>query len=404
MRTGPRKDFHLTYCTNIHPGETWPEVAANLERFALPLKARLSPSEPFGIGLRLSNQAAGHLLTGSALEELRSWLDANGLYVFTLNGFPYGGFHRQVVKDHVYEPDWRTEERLAYSSRLIDILAYLLPEGLDGSISTSPLSYKPWLTETDVEEAFQRGARNLIRLAARLHEVYRETGNRIHFGLEPEPDCLIENAVETIDFFERYLLPAAAAARNDESGAKGSSIPDDADLLRYIGVCYDACHFAVEFDDPLDAISRLDAAGIRLSKIQISSALRVDLGHDRREIRLQLEPFAESTYLHQVVGRRSSGELQRHRDLPSALNQIEEDAADEWRIHYHVPIFIERYGMLNSTQPDLVNTLRTVVSRRPSTHLEIETYTWDVLPEHLKTDVVTSIAREYEWVLAQLER
>ncbi len=35
-------------------------------------------------------------------------------------------------------------------------------------------------------------------------------------------------------------------------------------------------------------------------------------------------------------------------------------------------------------------------------HLEIETYTWDVLPAELKASAVESIAREYEWALGVL--
>lgn len=402
MRVGPDDFFHLTYCTNIHPGESWPEVESNLKQYALPLKRRLSPEAPFGIGLRLSNEAARDLVADDRLPRLREWMDENGLYVFTLNGFPFGGFHRQVVKDRVYEPDWRTEARVEYTMRLIDVLEALLPDDVEGSISTSPISYKPWLTEAETADTLQVGARNLIRIGARLHEIHERSGKLIHVGIEPEPDCLIENAKETVDFFNDYLLPASGKPPGGPRG-RNNGFPIDADLLRrHVRVCYDACHFAVEFENPSDALTRFDAAGILLSKIQISSALRVDLRQDRGTLLEELRPFAESTYLHQVVARDAGGRLNRYRDLPDALPRLESDRAEEWRIHYHVPIFLERYGLLHSTQSDLLHSIDLILADRRTAHLEIETYTWEVLPNRLKTDAVTSIEREFDWIRGRI--
>lgn len=404
MHVGPDNHFHLTYCTNIHPGESWPEVQSNLEQYTLPLKERICPDEPFGVGLRLSDQAARELLKDDQLRRFRDWLDDRGLYVFTLNGFPYGGFHRQVVKDHVYEPDWRTDSRVDYTLRLVQILAALLPEGLEGSISTSPISYKPWLSVEARDDALQAGASNLARVATQLHTLHDRTGALIHIGFEPEPDCLIETTEETVDFFENYLLRSAAPAlrRNNvlhrSNGHKGT----EEILRRHIRVCLDTCHFAVEFERPADVLVRFAGAGIRISKVQISSALRVPLTGDRAAIAASLEPFAESTYLHQVVGRASNGALARYSDLPDALPNLKDDPSDEWRIHYHVPIFVDRYEKLHSTQSDISDVLEAVLRDRVTPHLEIETYTWDVLPDDLKTDVGTSIEREYRWVLDRI--
>ena len=406
MHTGPNKDFHLTYCTNIHPGESWPEVRANLEQYTLPLKRRLSPDAPFGIGLRLSDQSARQLLEADRLRQFREWLDAHDLYVFTLNGFPYGGFHRQSVKEHVYRPDWRADERVDYTLRLVQILAALLPDGEEGSISTSPLSYKPWIAAADRDYALQVAAANLARVATELHSLHDSAGVLIHLGLEPEPDCLIENTAETVDFFENYLLKAEAPAlrRNDvlhgSNGRKGAELI----LRRHVRICVDACHFAVEYETPSDALARFESAGIRTSKAQLSSALRVPLSGDRAEIAASLEPFAESTYLHQVVGREPTGVLVRYPDLPAALPGLATDHSDEWRIHYHVPIFVDGYERLQSTQAEVSDLLRAVLRDRPTTHLEIETYTWDVLPQELKADVGTSIEREYRWVLGEIDR
>lgn len=406
MHVGPEYDFHLTYCTNIHPGETWPQVRKNLQAYTLPLKRRICPNKPFGVGLRLSNQAAVDLLKDDQLGRFREWLDEEGLYVFTLNGFPYGGFHRQVVKEHVYEPDWRTDERLDYTMRLVQILAALLPEGIEGSISTSPVSYKPWISVENRTAALQAGAANLARVATELHTLHDRTGTLIHIGFEPEPDCLIENTKETVDFFENYLLKSEAPALRRNNVLHGSNgLKGTEDILRrHIRVCLDTCHFAVEFEKPRDALTRFERAGIRTSKLQISSALRVPLHGDRDAIARDLAPFAESTYLHQVVGRGPGGALVRYPDLPAALPGLPSDPSDEWRIHYHVPIFVDEYEGLKSTQSDISDALKVVLRDRVTPHLEIETYTWDVLPSALKTDVVSSIEREYRWVFDEIAK
>jgi hypothetical protein len=403
--------FHLTYCTNIHPGESWEAVWHNLQTYLPPLKARLAPDRLFGVGLRLSNEAARTLLSGEHLAQLKTWLDQQGLYVFTLNGFPYGSFHRQVVKDQVYAPDWFTDDRLAYTQRLVKILAALLPDGMEGSISTLPISYKPWWQNAaQLELNCIHGARQLAILAGELALHYEATGQMIHVGLEPEPDGLIENTTEVIDWFDRYLFPVGQ--QHLQRTQKHTAADSEAILRRHIQVCYDTCHFALEFEDPITAIERLRSAAIGISKIQLSSALRVMVPAARAErqaLQRQLQPFAESTYLHQVIARDRHGQLQRYRDLVVALPEWLETAAIEWRTHFHVPLFVADYPPLSSTQTDIQQVLHYLVQQSSAArpicpHLEIETYTWDVLPAAMKLDLSTSIEREYEWVLGQLDR
>ena len=156
---------HLTYCTNVHPGESWPEVRENLRQHVVEVKQQVCPDAPFGVGLRLSAAAAGELegRTGE-IAELRAFLDGEGLYVFTINGFPYGPFHGTAVKEQVYQPDWRQDERIAYSDRLARILAALLPDGCDGSISTVPGAFGPSVSGERDEEAIASGVVLLIGL------------------------------------------------------------------------------------------------------------------------------------------------------------------------------------------------------------------------------------------------
>jgi sugar phosphate isomerase/epimerase len=345
--------LQLTYCTNIHPAIGWEAVLAGLHAHAPALKARLSPDAPFGIGLRLSGAESEELLEGDRLERFRAWLDGEGLYVFTINGFPHGTFHGQPVKAGVHAPDWRSQERVDYTLRLAEILAALLPDGQEGTISTSPLSYGPWIDGDGLKSC----TANVVRVGEALR------GTRIALAIEPEADGALANCADLIRWW-----------------------PDALDR-DHVTVCFDACHSAVAYEDPAEALDALAAAEIRVGKAQLSAALTVPPAS-----RDELREFADPIYLHQVTER---GSLRSWPDLPEAL--AEDGDGAEWRVHFHVPIFVERYGALESTQDHLRDVIGRV--RRVTGQLEIETYTWDVLPAGLKASSVDSIAREYEWVL-----
>lgn len=361
---------HLTYCTNIHPGESWAEVEANLVRHVASVKAQVSPGAPFGVGLRLSARAAQELAAG-ALPALRRLLATHDLYVFTINGFPYGTFHGAPVKDAVYRPDWREAERVAYTDQLADLLAQLLPDGVDGTISTVPGCFRARGGGPAVSEI----AANLRRAAAHCAALERTTGKRITLAIEPEPCCVIETIDEAIALFTEHL--------------RGVS---------HLGLCLDACHAAVEYEDLATAIGKLRAAAIPIAKLQLSAGLRiapVDAAQRRA-----LARFADAVYLHQVVARRGEA-LTRYTDLPEAL--ADPAATDEWRVHFHVPIVRAELGAFASTQ-DFLAELLAIQRRDPlSTHLEVETYTWDVLPAELRdTPITDAIAAELRWVLERL--
>lgn len=402
MQIGPDKIFHLTYCSNIHPGNGWPEVFGNLEKYAPALKSLLSPAAPFGIGLRLSSKESEALLARGEIDRFKSFLDDNGLYLFTLNGFPFGPFHRQRVKAGVFAPDWRTEERLRYTLRLIEILRRLLPDGMEGSISTSPLSYKRWVIPND-PESWETMIRHLVQVASALVCAKEETGKVIHLDIEPEPDGLIENSIEAVDFFRKYLLPIgapllAATLRRPVNRA-------ERDLLEHIRICYDASHMAVEYEETESALDLLQKAGIQIGKVQISAALEVTVPSDPEPLKAlsdRLHPFSESIYLHQVIERNSQGALHRYADLSDLFPITRRLEPREWRIHFHVPLFLSEAGPLHSTRGETARLLQLLSKRRFASHLEIETYTWDILPPGLKRDLVGSIAEEYRWVLRQM--
>lgn len=385
---------HLTYCTNVHAGEDLASVRRALAAHVPRVKAHVAPDSAFGMGLRLSAAAAEALADPAALRDVAAELAAMNAYVFTLNGFPYGAFHGETVKTRVYEPDWATEERLAYTDRLATILAALLPQGVTGSISTVPLGFGP-------ASATRRAAMTdmLLRHVAHLVAIRRRCGADIALALEPEPACLIETIAGACAYFERELFTERAAGRL--AAIAGLSGTQAAEAIRHhLGLCYDTCHAAVEFEDPAASIRALRSADIRIVKLQLSSALRIPaLTPDSVAA---LRDFDETTYLHQVVARKD-GQLHHYLDLPMALAEADAMAGAEWRVHFHVPIFLDTLDGFATTQPFLREILTLHRQTPLSTHLEVETYTWNVLPpEHRAIDLDAAIAREMGWVAAEL--
>ncbi len=389
---------HLTYCSNIHPGESWAEVRANIERYFPAVRDRVAPETLFGVGLRLSARAARELGSGNALAEFRGFLARNNLYVFTINGFPYGTFHGTRVKEEVYLPDWRDEERLRYTDELAQLLMQLLPEGVEGSISTVPGAFKPAMRGgAEVEKI----ADNMLRHVAKLVEIKRRNGRRIALAIEPEPHCFLETIDESVRFFRQHLFSEDAERRLCELTGLDHKVAAAA-LSEHIGLCLDLCHAAVEFEDPAGCIRDLQEAGIRVAKLQISAGLR--LPELTPNAVIALKQFDDPVYLHQVVEQGPRG-IKRYADLPEALATATGKAdGREWRVHCHVPIFMDNLGAFSSTR-SFISEVLGIHKRHPvSAQLEVETYTWNALPEHLRAGgMELAVARELNWVMDTLD-
>jgi len=385
---------HLTYCTNIHAGEPLEEVMRGLARHLPAIKAAVSKDRPLGVGLRLGHQAAEGLRDAGALAALKRFLAEGGYYVFTINGFPYGAFHGRAVKEDAYKPDWSDPLRLAYTDHLADLLSELLPAGQEGSVSTVPCTFKPW-----AEGRLEAITGHLIRHVAHLAGIAARTGQTIALALEPEPHCLLETIEETVAFFNERLFDRGGIARL-ATLTRLSPAAAEAAMRRHIGVCYDVCHAAVEFEDPQASIGQLRANGILIAKLQLSSALKVAV-FDQESAR-HLAAFAEPVYLHQAV-QKFNGTLRRFLDLPQALAASGAAAGAELRVHFHVPVFLEHMAHFGTTQAFLAEILALHRADPISRHLEVETYTWDVLPPSYRSaDLSSAIARELNWVKARL--
>ncbi len=381
--------LHLTYCLNVHTGESWNEQKCAIEEKTSAVRSLIgSEAKPFGLGLRLGAAAAEDLRSRSDARAARSWLEERGFYVFTINGFPYGRFHGQSIKQSVYSPDWQSEERRDYTILLADILGELLPEGQTGSISTVPGSFAEWISSP---HQISRMVERLCQCIAHLDRLRATRGVEIHIGLEPEPSCFLETCSQTIEFFEQAILPEGSEMLASLMGASRSTA--EKAIRRHLGVCFDTCHSAVVFEDAETAISRYQQAGIKISKVQISAALSATPNHNA-----ELARFAEPTYLHQVRGKTKEGEIVHWLDLPGYLAKSPRDL-EEIRVHFHVPLFADSPGGLTSTAKFLTPSVFDSMSRATN-HWEIETYTFDVFPNFLRSNSIEqSIAAEYAWVI-----
>ena len=399
------KGFHLSYCSNIHPGESWEATLENLKKYIPEVKERLEVDQPFGIGLRLSHEASLVLQNADQLADFKKWLETENAYVFTLNGFPYGDFHRTTVKDQVHFPDWTTTDRRDYTIRSFQILAQLLPDVQDGGISTSPVSYRHWFkSDAELNAGMEVATRHLLEVVAELAHIKSQTGKSLHLDIEPEPDGILENSDEMVWLFSDWLLPIGKPWLADKLNI--SEEQAEQVLKEHIQVCYDVCHFAIVYEKPADTFAKFEKAGIKIGKIQISAALRVLIPHEpaaRDLLKVKLLPFEESTYLHQVVAKRKDGTMNSYSDLPEALKVLDTTDEEEWRIHFHVPVFLDNYGALASTQ-DQISIVLNEILKNPflTNHLEVETYTWEVLPEDTRLSLGESISRELAWVIEKL--
>jgi hypothetical protein len=390
---------HLTYSTLVHPGDTWEEMWASLTTYLPQVKARVCPDRSFGVSLRLS-AATAQTLTASPSErqKLRDFLAQNDMYLYTVNAFPYGPFKNRIVKEDVYEPDWSSEQRTLYTMQVADILAEIAPEHVNPSIQSPPLGFKPKVTSDAVVEAF---AANVRRLAAHLHGIRERTGRTVTLALEPEPCCFLETTEETVRFFTEVLRSdrslQSLAAQIGVSAATAREV-----LRRHVGTVYDICHQAVEFEDITASLQSLVDNDIPVFKLQEAAAVRIPEVNQAAVDALQ--EYADSVYLTQTIEMKD-GVLTRFLNLEDAFAAWNADPGPrEWRIHFHVPVFLDSLGEhFKTTRFAIEEALAFQKAHAVSAQLEIETYTWDVLPDHLKTgDIVDYVCMELDWVQAQL--
>lgn len=376
--------FKIAYCSNVHAGADLAETRGNLETHAKRVKELFSPEGPMGIGLWLSAQSAGELVGDPDRgDAFRLFLAEAGLNPFTFNGFPFGNFHQEVVKREVYLPTWFQRDRLGYTQTLARLIDLLAAPGV-ATISTLPIGWRAAVSQDDLQEA----GRLMRELVESLRRMEAETGRLVRLCIEPEPGCVIQYSRDVVDFVENYLL---IGGMEDVT-------------RRHICVCHDICHAVVMCEEQSEVLQTYRASGIGVGKVQVSSAIVVDFDEipatDRGLAHDQLSSFAEDRYLHQTTVQKRDGEVDFYDDLPMALAALDDpkDAEGTWRIHFHVPVHLSRFGLLQSSQQAIRDCVECCRDHSDVEHFEVETYAWNVLPADLRPeDLSVGIADELAW-------
>ena len=354
---------NLCYCTNVAPGADEHAIREKLDTLWARVRELSCPGDPLGLGLWLPN--------GVSMQ-----LNDPRFAVRTLNGFPHGNFHGDVVKHTVYTPTWADGRRSDYTWTLAAFLAGQLEPGASGSISTVPLGWDLSDDELTTSGEMLRG------LAVSLDEIAQNTGKAITIDLEPEPGCVLDRSANVVEFFDRHLNNTYARA--------------------HIGVCHDVCHASVMFEGQREALKAYADAGIRVNKVQVSSAPRAVFGSELAPTLEALRMFHEERYLHQTCARSASGETSFFEDLPLALERAPVEG-EEWRTHFHVPVYLETLGHLGTTQGDILECMDACAEFGLDPVWEVETYAWNVLPEQFReADLATGIAKELAWTRDRL--
>ena len=380
----------LGYCTNVHAGVTLSEIKTKLDLHAVAVRQHMGCKQSLGVGLWIPAPAAAELTNAAEeIAEFAEWLSDRHLEPYTINGFPYDNFHMPVVKHRVYSPTWWEKSRCDYTSQLIQILDGLLAPGKIGSISTLPIS---WGAPVPTDVQLKTAASELVAIATELRTLEDSSGRHIVLAIEPEPGCYLQDTKGLIEFFDRFL-----------------QVPW---LRRYLTVCHDVCHAAVMNESQAEALRRFRHAGLMIGKVQVSAAIEVDWTDlrqktiDKAIVIQQLQGFAEDRYLHQTGCVTTDGAFALIDDLPLLLNIGPTPDADKWRIHFHMPIHLRRFGNLETTQQDIIECFDVLAgSDAPewTGHFEVETYAWSVLPIELRPmSLATGIATELIWLADHL--
>lgn len=377
----------VSYCANVHPSLSVDGVFQTLFRYTLPIQKLVD--RPIAVGLWMPQSVIEELPGRPDFAmKLSDELSSHKLLCYTFNAFPYGNFHSERVKENVYLPDWTDPARRVYTEACADILSQLVPDGIEGSISTMPLGFKRLSDRPGFLEATHE---NFLQLTRHLDELHDSTGKVIRIAVEPEPHCLLETTDETLAWYESLL-----------SAAKKQDL--EALVYRHIGLCFDTCHQAVEFEDMAEIIPRIEKAGIRINKVQMSSALELTNPATNAQGLKDLAAFNEPRYLHQTMIQSPGKDIERIEDLTSEALERLASASDATaaRIHFHVPIHQSKMASLGTTQLQLREALEAIHKLDYPPHLEVETYTWSVMKPADENAIINGIAAEFAHVHKEL--
>lgn len=389
----------LGYSTNVHRGETLEQIYANLKRFTIPIRKRVFGDAESGLELHIGMSAGSELRERRARQAFGAFLKENGLQLFSVNAYPLKSFHTRRVKEQVYSPSWTEGSRCRWTILIAEILADLLPPGLQGSVSTLGGAYRH---KEHGPATFRKLALQYLQAVDSFHQIEQQTGKTIVLAVEPEPETTFETAGDIIGFYESYLYPAAKAAwgRKRLSEAKVEER-----LRRFFTVNFDTCHFSVLFEDLVSSLRELNQAGLAVGKVHVTNAIRLTNPLRSPAGFQEFRGMHEPRYFHQFCGANRDGDVVwRDVDLnrlPRELKPSRHSDLAELRSHYHVPLYLKRFGKLHTTIDDTLLALREIKRKRMTNHVVIETYTWPILQAEEK--LVSGISKEFRWLLEALK-
>lgn len=392
---------HITYCTNIHNNVNWEKTLQNLNKYTINIKKNITYNKKFGIGLCLSNTIVNQLIKVENINLFKNWLTYNNMYILTLNGFVYKHFHKKNIKENIYKPDWSTKKRLLFTKKLIHLFSDIMTEK-NGSLSTVPIFYKKTIDRyKEKYKILQKSIINLMEITIILITISKEKKKNLYLCLEPEPDCFLENTNDILNFFNHYLVPYGSEYLN-----KNYKYPLNfarKQIRKYIQICYDICHFSIQYEKPEETFTTLRKNNIKIGKIQLSSLLNIQTPKNKK-IKLkeakQLSMYGKTQFLHQVRTYDKTKNSTNYSDLTRVtdVKPILETREYNWRIHYHIPLYRKTYDTYNTTQEYIKKVIQQINPTKEN-HLEIETYTWEALHKKQKVNVVESIVKEYKYIL-----
>ncbi|MGB0953328.1 MAG: hypothetical protein ACPG31_08875 [Planctomycetota bacterium] len=350
--------MRLALCGNVFPADGPEDVLAALRGPVAQWGAGLQAAgqaAPYGFGLHVSARAAEHYTASpEARLALQEAMAASKLSCWTANAFPFGDFHAAKVKEGAFLPDWTSPERVRFTLQVAELLAQLAPQdGSPLSISTCPLGYG----RSAREDA--RSVAHLQQVAEALQQLSQLHQRAFLLSIEPEPDGGFERGVALAQWIAVTFPKSQHAC---------------------LGICFDLCHAAVVGESVGEILSAVQATGIPIGKVQISSALAIP--EPPSDVTLAfLKRLTDDPYLHQVRGLDGQGQAFAAADVPIFLDRPDAFQCSNLRIHCHVPVSLSDFpeGLHGTPWREAVQAC----SDAGIADFELETYTLPVLPPEL---------------------
>jgi len=369
----------ITYCGNVHPVVGLSDLEQYLDESTPSVQNHFGAKFP--LGLWLPKTAMQDALSEKGLASLRGRLETLETMPVTFNAFPMEVFHGTRVKELVYTPDWSTRERLDYTKSVAQLGVKLGMKSF--SISSLSGGFKP----NDKAEKVTQYLEHWLQWVDWARSLEENESVRVSLALEPEPFNTMEDESDAIQLWAKLREAAKVKGISEEY------------LQRYLGLCFDTCHFSVRYVSLTEAWERLKQHSIPVHKIQVSVAPRWQASMGE-ESRMKFFNWEEPVYLHQSFAK-VAGQRQSFLDLDLAKRY--EGKVEEWRTHFHVPIhFGHREDSTGFELIDFLNYLKMHETEIPV--LEVETYSFNSMGEQWgeQTSLEQSIAKEMLWLQEQM--